>query len=113
MSTSWPDNAYVKANRYGVLHVGGVRIALESLVHLYDEGYSAESIGREYPTLTLEQIYGALTFFLANESSVRRYISEQHAEWDCLEAEAVGRPDALDEKLRVAREARLRTEQRA
>jgi len=55
---------YVK-NIGGVYRVGDTRISLDSLVYLFREGMSAEGMVESYPALTLEQVHGALAFYLA------------------------------------------------
>jgi len=67
--------------------VGDSRVSLDSLVYLFREGVSAEGMVESYPALTLEQVHGALAFYLANQDSVDRYLAEgqriaaaQHAE---------------------------------
>jgi hypothetical protein len=45
--------------------VEGTRISLDSLVYLYREGISPEGMVESYPTLTLEQVHGALAYYLA------------------------------------------------
>ena len=60
----------------GVYRVGGTRVSLDSLVHLFREGMSAESIVESYPTLTLEQVHGSLAFYLANRRQIDNYLSE-------------------------------------
>ena len=44
--------------------VAGTRISLDSIVYAFREGQSAESIAENYPTLMLEQVYGALALYL-------------------------------------------------
>lgn len=62
----------------GVYRVGNSRISLDSLVYLFREGLSAESMVESYPSLTLEQIHGALAFYLANRTDIDRYLAEGH-----------------------------------
>ena len=44
----------------GFIHVTGHRIGLQHLVHYYNEGYSAEMLACEYPTLSLATIHKIL-----------------------------------------------------
>jgi uncharacterized protein (DUF433 family) len=46
--------------------VAGTRISLDSLVYLYREGISPEGMVESYPALTLEQVHGALAYYLAH-----------------------------------------------
>ena len=54
----------------GGYRVGGTRVSLDSLVYLFREGMSAEGMVESYPALTLEQVHGALAFYLANQSEI-------------------------------------------
>lgn len=56
--------------------VGGTRVALDSLVHLFREGMSVESMVDSYPALTLEQVLGALAFYLGNRQEIDAYLTE-------------------------------------
>jgi uncharacterized protein (DUF433 family) len=38
------------------------RVSLDSIVHAFLSGQSAEDIAQAFPVLTLEQVYGAVTF---------------------------------------------------
>jgi len=54
----------------------GSRVSLDSLVYLYREGMSPESMVDSYATLTLEQVHGALAFYLANREEIDKYLEE-------------------------------------
>lgn len=56
--------------------IGGSRVSLDSLVYLFREGVSAEGVVESYPALTLEQVHGALAFYLANQDEVDRYLAK-------------------------------------
>lgn len=43
--------------------IEGTRISLDSVVYAFLEGESPESIAQNFPLLSLEQIYGAITFY--------------------------------------------------
>jgi len=60
----------------GMYRIAGTRISLDSLVYLFREGMSAESITESYPTLTLEQVHGALAFYLGNQTEIDAYLAE-------------------------------------
>ena len=54
-------------------------MSLDSLVFLFREGVSAESIVDSYPALSLEQVHGALAFYLGNQKEIDAYLIEgQH-----------------------------------
>lgn len=64
------------SNVDGAYRVGGTRVTLDSLVYLFREGISTESMVESYSALTLEQVHGALAFYLANQAAVDEYIVE-------------------------------------
>jgi uncharacterized protein (DUF433 family) len=60
----------------GVYSVGDTRVSLDSLVYLFREGMSAEGMVESYPVLTLEQVHGALAFYLENQKEINAYLAE-------------------------------------
>jgi uncharacterized protein (DUF433 family) len=66
---------YVRAIE-GVYRIGNSRVSLDSLVYLFREGMSAESMVESYPALTLEQVLGALAFYLGHQKEIDQYLAE-------------------------------------
>src|SRR5947209_2767099 len=66
----------------GGYYVTGKRISLDSIVCAFLDGASPESILQSFPFLTLEEIYGAITFYLANRSEIDHYLKQQEAEFE-------------------------------
>lgn len=60
----------------GAYRIADARVSLDSLVYLFREGMSAESMVESYPALTLEEVHGALAFYLANRNEIDRYLAE-------------------------------------
>ena len=60
----------------GAYRVGDTRVSLDSLVYLFQEGLSAESMVESYSALSLEQVHGALAFYLANREQVDADLAE-------------------------------------
>jgi len=58
----------------GVYLVGETRVSLDSIVFLFREGISAEGMVDSYPALNLEQVHGALAFYLANQKEIDAYV---------------------------------------
>ena len=67
---------YVEA-RDGGYYVAGSRVSLDSIVYAFLGGQTAEAIGQAFPVLTLEEVYGALTFYLAHREVVDEYLAAQ------------------------------------
>ena len=82
----------------GVYRVGDTRVSLDSLVYLFREGMSVESMVESYPALTLEEVHGVLAFYLANQEEIDAYLDEgermaesQHAQSRDTNAELIAR----------------------
>ena len=91
--------------------VSGTRVSLDSIVHAYLQGLSAETIAREcFRTLSLEQVYGAITYYLANRAAIDDYLKQADAEFEALRHSAHAPPRSLIEKLHAAREQAARRE---
>jgi len=87
----------------GAFRIAGTRVSLDSLVYLFREGMSAESMVESYPALTLEQVHGALAFYLAHQKEVDTYLAEGEKIADARQRES-SQPNAeLIAKLRRAR----------
>jgi uncharacterized protein (DUF433 family) len=71
--------------RDGAYYIAGSRVALASLVYEYRDGAAAETIQREFPTLSLEQIHGAIAFYLGHPSEVDSYMRDRESRWEELE----------------------------
>jgi len=72
---------YVKQRDDGYW-IAGKRISLASLVYEFQHGAAHESILRSFPLLTLEEVYGAITFYLSNRKEIDAYLRKREAEFD-------------------------------
>ena len=77
------NKQYVE-NIDGVYRLAGTRVSLDSIVYAFWRGQTAESIAQSFPVLTLEHVYGALTFYLANKSEIDAYLKEAEAEFEVM-----------------------------
>jgi len=66
-------NAYVE-KREGAFWIAGKRISLDSVVYAFRRGESPEAIQKSFPLLTLEEVYGAITFYLAHQEDIDVYL---------------------------------------
>ena len=56
----------------GVYVVTGTRVSLDSIVYAFLSGQSAEAIAQAFPVMNLEQVYGAITYYLGHRDDVDR-----------------------------------------
>jgi uncharacterized protein (DUF433 family) len=64
--------------------IGNSRVSLDSIVHAYWNGQTAESIAQSFPALTLEQVHGALAYYLAHQSEIDAYLQSAAVEYEAL-----------------------------
>lgn len=70
--------------RNGGYYVAGTRVSLDSVIYGYLRGESPEGIVESFPALTLEHVFGALSYYLANQDSMDKYLADGRAEFDAL-----------------------------
>jgi len=89
----------------GAYRIGDTRVSLDSLVYLFREGMSAESMVESYPALTLEQVHGALAFYPANQKEIDAYLVEGHSAAEVQHQQSRKTNAELIAKLQRARNA--------
>ena len=70
-----PLSPYIE-ERGGGLYVAGSRVSLDTVVIHFQEGSSPERIVQSFSSLKLAQVYGAIAYYLENETIVKEYIAE-------------------------------------
>jgi uncharacterized protein (DUF433 family) len=92
--------------RDGSLYLVGSRVPLAHVVREFQHGELPEAIRSHYPTLTLEQVYGAITFYLGAKEEVETDIAERERVEDEFGGTHPAPPD-LRQKLERARQQLL------
>ena len=87
----------------GVYRLIGTRVSLDSIVQAFWRGQTAESIAQAFPVLTLEQVYGALAYYLAHKSEVDDYLQRADEEFEAMRRAAREKDPMFYQKLADAR----------
>jgi uncharacterized protein (DUF433 family) len=82
------------------------RISLDSIVYTFQRGLSPESIVQSFPLLTLEQVYGAIAFYLANRAEIDAYLAAEEEAFDAMPQPLQTADPALYSKLMAAKAAK-------
>ena len=90
--------------RDGNYYIAGTRISLDSIVHAFRRGESPETICQNFELLSLEEVYGAIAYYLANQADFDSYLGSQSENWAEGRREAEPLPTSLRERLMRARE---------
>jgi len=96
-----PTKQYIE-QREEEYWIEGTRISLDSVVYSFLNGESPESIAQNFPILSLEQVYGAIAFYLANRELVDAYLKKGEAEFQELQQSCREKSPLLYQKLKAA-----------
>src|SRR5437764_1161326 len=61
----------------GTIRITGSRVTLDSVVHQFKNGATAEQIRDDFPSLQLRDIYGAISYYLQHTQAIDDYLREQ------------------------------------
>jgi len=75
------NTTYVEKHEGGYW-VAKTRVSLDSIVYAFMNGQSAESIAQSFPALTLEQVYGAITYYLAHRAEIDAYLKARRIDYE-------------------------------
>jgi uncharacterized protein (DUF433 family) len=67
--------------RDGGYYVATTRISLDSIVYAFRRGESPEAICQNFELLDLEEVYGAITYYLGNQVMIDAYLTRQSDKW--------------------------------
>jgi uncharacterized protein (DUF433 family) len=85
--------------------LAGTRVSLDSVVYAFWNGQTAESIAQSFPTLSLEQVYGAITFYLGHRDEIDRYLAKRRDDFEAARDRARAADPAFYAKLGALRRA--------
>ncbi|MGH9837200.1 MAG: DUF433 domain-containing protein [Blastocatellia bacterium] len=95
------EKSYVIKSEYGY-HITDSRVSLDSVVYDWLDGLSPESIVENFETLTLEEVYGAIAYYLGHRDEVDAQIKRNREKYDTLLAEARTKYPHLYEKFEAS-----------
>lgn len=98
-------DSYVTRTAAGTYRITGSRVSLDSVVHAWWDGRLPEAIVVDFPSLCLEQVHGAIAFYLGHRSEMDRYLAEQDDRWLEFQRESAARMAPLVQRMRSRAEA--------
>ena len=104
------EQTYVEKRDDGYC-ISGTRVSLDSIVYAFRRGASPETIKSSFPALTLEQVYGAITYYLSKQAEIdedlrqseEAYEATRQANHDQLRRE---KPELYERLMRAKDERR-------
>jgi uncharacterized protein (DUF433 family) len=105
------DRPYVEYHD-NVYRVAGTRVALGSIVRRFWEGDAPESIVQSFPVLTLEQVYGAIAYYLRHQEYIDTYLKQAEAEEAAIVEQLRHQNRVLHERLVRLKSERVQAHER-
>ena len=98
----------IRRDEHGRLRVGDTRVLLDLVIYAYWRGETPETITENYPTLSLEDVYLAIGYYLRHRSEIDFYLREEETavEGFRLMDEHVHHPKLTREILRARLESK-------
>jgi uncharacterized protein (DUF433 family) len=100
---------------FGTMRIADSHVSLDSVVHEFKLGATAEQIAHSFPSLNLEDIYLAIAYYLTHRDTVEEYMRQQQAEGEALRQQIESDPKhqkamaELRERILTRRAAMQRT----
>jgi uncharacterized protein (DUF433 family) len=69
----------------GTMRIRGSRVSLDSIVHHFKLGATAEQMVHSFPSLQLGDVYSSIAYYLTNRSEVETYLEQQKVGADDLQ----------------------------
>lgn len=80
----------LNSDKHGVMRVGNTRVTLDTVVHSFEQGHTAEEIVSHYPALHLADVYTIIAYYLNNQIKVNSYLQKEREAagkvWQQIEA---------------------------
>ena len=61
----------------GVVRVASTRVTLDTVVAAFHDGATAEEIVQQYPSLTLADVYAAISYYLQRRDEIDAYLQRR------------------------------------
>jgi len=89
------------------IRIKGTRIGIETVLEDYLEGASPEEIAARYRSLTLEQVYAVITYYLHNREKVDAYLETWREYTDQASQKQDNNPSEIIKRLRRMKAERM------
>jgi len=77
----------------GTIRIKGSRVSLDSVIHHFKLGATAEQIVQSFPSLSLGDVYSSIAYYLTHRHEIEVYLEEQKVAADNLQGQLESNPD--------------------
>jgi uncharacterized protein (DUF433 family) len=86
----------------GEIRLAGHRIGLYRFIYYYNQGFTAEMLFCQFPTLELTLVHKVIVFYLEHRDEVDRYVTQYQAEIDRFRVSGQHAPSVTELRERLA-----------
>ena len=100
----------LRLDAQGIIRVGRSRVTLDTVIAAFRQGASPEAIARQFPAVTLAEVYGAIAYYLQHQPEMDAYLQARLAAAGPLNEALADRfnPAGTRERLAARRAGRRR-----
>lgn len=77
----------------GTIRIKDSRVSVDSIIHHFKLGVTAEQIVQSFPSLKLGDVYSSIAYYLTHRHEMEEYLEEQTVAADNLQGELESNPD--------------------
>ncbi len=77
----------------GTIRIKGSRVSLDSIIHHFKLGATAEQIVQSFPSLSLGDVYSSIAYYLTHRQEIEAYLNEQETAADCFQEQLESNPE--------------------
>jgi uncharacterized protein (DUF433 family) len=93
-------------DKFGVVRVGGTRVALDLVINAHKEGATPQEIAERFTSLRLPDIYAAISYYLRHQAEVEAYLTQREQLAEAIRQEIEAKPNPVRDRLCALRAQR-------
>jgi uncharacterized protein (DUF433 family) len=94
----------IRTDEHGRMRVGNTRVLLDLVIHSFRLGSTPETIVDQYPSLSLDDVYLAIGYYLRHREEIDTYLLKQEIEEEALRRKHEAKyPRTLTREILLAR----------
>ena len=94
----------IRTDDHGRLRVGNTRVLLDLVIYSFRLGNTPETITEQYPSLSLDDVYLSIGYYLRHRDEVDAYLRQQEAEAETFRREyEMQHPPTITREILLAR----------
>jgi uncharacterized protein (DUF433 family) len=104
IATPLPEPIPIYTDEHGRLRITNSRVLLDLVIYAFQMGHTPETITEQYPSLSLDDVYLAIGYYLRHRDEINTYLRQQEAEAEAAQRLDVSRfPPKLTREVLLAR----------